>query len=63
MCHTRRALVADGVAGEAEQRPVVVSGAGPVGHRLGQAGQAPVGHPGHSWELDELLENDFKFLI
>ena len=63
MCHTRRALVADGVAGEAEQRPVVVSGAGPVGHRLGQPAQAPVGLPGHWGELNELLEIDFKFLI
>ena len=63
MCHTGRPLVADGVAGEAEKRPIVVSWAGLVGDPLLQPAEAPVGLPGHSWELDELLKNDLNFII
>ena len=59
MCHTGSPLVSNWVAGEAEQRPVVVSGASLVAHSLHLSGEAPVGLPG-DWELDKLLENWFQ---
>ena len=62
MCNTGRPLVANGVAGEAEKSPVVVSRASLVAHSLRLAAVAPVGLPGDG-ELDELLENDFNFII
>ena len=49
MCDARRPLVANGVAGEAEQRPIVVSRSGLVGDRLLHPGEGPVGLPGHCW--------------
>ena len=55
MCDTGRRLVADGVAGKAEEAAVVLSGPGEEGHCLAMTVQAPVLLASNR-ELNEFLQ-------
>ena len=62
MCDTGRRLVADGVAGKAEEAAVVLSGPGEEGHCLAMTVQAPVPLASNR-ELNEFLQCNVIFIL